>query len=91
MFAKEYIFVILKCYKYTIKMIIDELRKLLDRGDYVKIARMVGYTDLTNGRRYVYKVISGRISGEKGKAKDIIDAANIIARSNLASGKTANK
>ncbi len=65
----------------------DELKKFLDRGDYVKIARIAGYTDLTEGRKYVYRVLSGRISGKKGKAKEIIDAAHVIAERNAANGK----
>jgi hypothetical protein len=65
----------------------DELKLLLDTGDYVKIARIAGYSDLTYGRTYVYKVLSGRISGKKGKAKDIIDAAHIIAARNAGNGK----
>jgi len=64
-----------------------ELKLLLDRGDYVKIARLAGYTDLTYGRKYVYKVLSGRITGKKGKAKEIIDAAHVIAARNAANGK----
>jgi hypothetical protein len=71
-----------------IKMTNEELKKLLDNGDYVKIARMAGYTNLTDGRRYVYKVLSGRITGTKGKAKDIIDAAHIIAARNAGNGKS---
>jgi hypothetical protein len=66
----------------------EELKKILDTGDYVKIARIVGYSDLTYGRRYVYRVISGRITGTKGKAKDIIDAAHIIAARNTGNGKS---
>jgi hypothetical protein len=65
-----------------------ELKLLLDTGDYVKIARIVGYTDLTYGRQYVYKVLSGRITGKRGKAKDIIDAAHIIAARNTGNGKS---
>lgn len=69
-------------------MTIDELKLLLDTGDYVKIARIVGYTDLKYGRTYVYRVLSGRISGKKGKGKEIIDAAHVVAQRNLANGKT---
>ena len=67
----------------------DELKKLLDRGDYVKIARIAGYTNLTDGRKYVYKVLSGAITGTKGKAKEIIAAAHTIAERNAANGKTS--
>ena len=66
----------------------QELKNLLDRGDYVKIARIVGYKDLTEGRKYVYKVLSGKITGKKGKAKEIIEAAHTIAKRNAANGKT---
>jgi len=69
----------------------DELKKLLDKGDYVKIARIAGYKDLTYGRRYVYKVLSGAITGTKGKAKEIIEAAHTIAERNAANGKTAEE
>lgn len=67
-----------------------ELKLLLDCGDYVKIARIAGYTDLTYGRKYVYKVLSGRISGKKGRAKDIIDAAHEVAERNAKNGKSIN-
>ena len=72
----------------TKKMTIEEAKKLLDRGDYVKIARIAGYTDLTEGRKYVYKVLSGRIKGTRGKGKEIIDAAIVIAQRNAENGKT---
>lgn len=65
----------------------NELKKLLDRGDYIKIARLVGYSNLEQGRKYVYRVLSGRISGKRGKAKKIIDAAHEIASRNKANGK----
>jgi hypothetical protein len=67
-----------------------ELKLLLDTGDYVKIARIAGYTDLTYGRQYVYKVLSGRITGTRGKAKAIIEAAHVIAARNAGNGKTAH-
>ncbi len=68
----------------------DELKRLLDRGDYVKIARLAGYaeSDLTDGRKYVYKVMSGRITGNSGIGKKIIEAAHVIAARNAANGKT---
>jgi len=69
-------------------MTTDELKLLLDNGDYIKIARIVGYTDLTNGRKYVYRVLSGRITGTKGKAKVIIEVAHTLAERNRANGKT---
>ncbi|OFX62670.1 MAG: hypothetical protein A2066_18725 [Bacteroidetes bacterium GWB2_41_8] len=69
----------------------DELKKLLDSGDYVKIARLAGYTDLTYGRKYVYRVLSGRITGKKGKAKEIIDAAHVIAERNAKNGKISEE
>jgi len=69
-------------------MTIDELKLLLDTGDYVKIARIVGYDNLTYGRTYVYRVLSGRITGTKGKAKAIIEAAHVVAKRNAANGKT---
>lgn len=50
-------------------MTIDELKKLLDRGDYIKIARIAGYTDLKKGRMYVYSVLSGRRNARKGIEK----------------------
>jgi hypothetical protein len=65
-----------------------ELKKLLDRGDYVKIARMVGYEDINYGRVYVCKVLSGRITGTKGKAKEIIEAALVVAEQNARGGKS---
>jgi len=83
-----YIFVTRKYYKYINKMTIDELKLLLDTGDYVKIARIVGYSNLKYGRTYVYRVLSGRITGTKGKAKEIIDAAHVIAARNAANGKS---
>lgn len=66
----------------------DELKNLLDSGDYVKIARLAGYTDLTYGRKYVYRVLSGRITGKRGKGKEIIEHAHTIAERNAANGKT---
>lgn len=68
----------------------QELKNLLDRGDYVKIARIAGYTNLTEGRKYVYQVLSGRISGKRGKARKIIDAAHIIAARNADNGKPSS-
>jgi len=65
----------------------EEIKLLLDTGDYVKIARIVGYTNLKHGRKYVYTVLSGRITGKTGKAKKIIDAAHVIAARNAANGK----
>lgn len=67
----------------------NELKKLLDRGDYIKIARLVGYSNLEYGRKYVYRVLSGGVSGKKGKAKEIIEAAHEIAERNAANGKTS--
>ncbi len=72
-------------------MTIEELKSLLDTGDYVKIARIVGYPDLTNGRKYVYRVLSGRITGKSGKAKEIIEAAHVVAERNRANGKLRDK
>ena len=66
----------------------EELKKLLDKGDYVKIARLCGYKDLTYGRKYVYRVLSGKLTGTKGKSKEIIDAAHVIAERNAQNGKT---
>jgi len=68
-------------------MTIEELKKMFDRGDYVKIARMVGYTDLKKGRKYVYDVMSGRIQGRIGIGKKIIEAAHAVANINAESGK----
>lgn len=68
-------------------MTIDELKKMLDRGDYVKIARIAGYKDLKKGRKYVYDVMSGRISGKRGIGKKIIDAAHEVAERNAKNGK----
>ena len=65
----------------------NELKKMLDSGDYVKIARIAGYTNLTDGRKYVYRVLSGRISGKRGIGKKIIDAAHEIAERNAKNGK----
>jgi len=81
------IFVTRKYYKNTNKMTTDELKLLLDTGDYVKIARIVGYSNLTYGRTYVYRVLSGRITGTKGMAKEIIKAAHVVAERNRANGK----
>lgn len=63
----------------------EELKSKLDHGDYVKIARMVGYTDITDGRKYVSRVLAGKISGTKGLAKQIVDAAHTIATQNESS------
>ncbi len=70
-------------------MTTEELKKMLDRGDYVKIARIAGYLDLKKGRKYVYDVMSGRISGKKGIGKKIIDAAHKIAQRNSENGKAS--
>lgn len=72
-------------------MTLEDAKKLLDRGDYVKIARMAGYSDLTEGRKYVYKVLSRRIKGTRGKSKDIIEATLIIAQRNADNGKIAEQ
>ena len=69
-------------------MTIEGLKKLLDRGDYVKIARIAGYTDLKMGRMYVYSVLSGRRNSQKGIGKKILDAAHIIAARNAENGKS---
>lgn len=71
-------------------MTIEELKKLLDRGDYIKIARIAGYTDLKKGRMYVYSVLSGRRNSQKGIGKKILDAAHIIAARNAENGKSTN-
>ena len=67
-------------------MTIEEIKKLLDRGDYIKIARIVGYVNLTEGRKYVYKVLSGKIKGSRGIGKRIIEAAEFIAQRNTVNG-----
>jgi len=64
-------------------MNISEIKKLLDRGDYIKIARIVGYKDLNGGRKYVYRVLSGKITGNKGIAKKIVEAAQVVALRNI--------
>lgn len=69
-------------------MTIQEIKNLLDRGDYVKIARMVGYTDLSYGRTYVYMVLSGRRNAKKGIGKKIIEAALVVATRNTSNGHT---
>jgi len=68
-------------------MVLEELKKMLDRGDYVKIARMVGYTDLKAGRTYVYDVMRGRIQGKRGIGKKILEAAHTVANLNAETGK----
>ena len=68
-------------------MNISEIKNLLDRGDYVKIARIAGYTDLTKGRKYVYNVMCGRIAGKRGIGKKILEAAIFIAQRNTENGK----
>jgi len=65
----------------------EEIKLLLDTGDYVKIARIAGYSDLTYGRKYVCRVLSGQYTGTKGKAKAIIEAAHVVAARNAANGK----
>lgn len=65
-----------------------ELKQLLDRGDYMKIARIVGYKNLTYGCSYVWRVLDGRITGTRGKAKEIIDAAHVVAQRNAEDGKS---
>jgi len=70
-------------------MTIEELKKMFDRGDYVKIARMVGYTDLKQGRKYVYDVMCGRIQAKRGIGKNILEAAHTIADINAKTGKSA--
>jgi len=88
------IYLVILCYEsitnIQIRMTNEELKKMLDTGDYVKIARIVGYKDLTNGRKYVYRVLSGRITGKTGKAKEIIDAAHEIASRNSKNGHSKN-
>lgn len=69
-------------------MTLDELKRVLDHGDYVKIARLAGYEDLEKGRKYVYKVLAGRIKGFSGISKKILEAAEIIAKRNIENGKT---
>jgi hypothetical protein len=70
-------------------MVLEEIKKMLDRGDYVKIARMAGYTDLKAGRTYVYDVMSGRIQGKRGIGKKILEAAHTVANLNAETGKSA--
>jgi hypothetical protein len=67
-------------------MSIEEIKKMLDHGDYIKIARMVGYENLTDGRKYVYRVMCGKIKGNRGLGKRIIEAAEFIAQRNTANG-----
>ena len=69
-------------------MVLEEIKKMLDRGDYVKIARIAGYTDLKKGRKYVYDVMSERIQGKRGIGKKIIEAAHIVATLNAETGKS---
>ena len=71
-------------------MVLEELKKMLDHGDYVKIARMVGYTNLKKGRIYVYQVMKGRIQGKRGIGKKILEAAHTVANLNAETGKSAN-
>jgi hypothetical protein len=52
-------------------MTIGEIKKLLDRGDYIKIARIAGYKNVRAGSHYVYDVMNGRRNSNKGKGKKI--------------------
>jgi hypothetical protein len=71
-------------------MTIDEIKKLLDNGDYVKIARLAGLEPGKNSRQYVYKILSGKYKYKsvRGKAKLVVECAEIIAKRNLDNGKT---
>jgi hypothetical protein len=63
-------------------MTITEIKNLLDTGDYVKIARHAGYSDLRAGSQYVYMILSGRRNATKGKAKKILNIAEATAINN---------
>jgi hypothetical protein len=69
-------------------MTIAEVKKYLDKGDYVKIARMSGLKPGRNSRQYVYEVLKGNYKALRGKAKRIIENAEIIANQNKETGKT---
>jgi hypothetical protein len=69
-------------------MTIGEIKKLLDRGDYIKIARIAGYKNVRAGSHYVYDVMNGRRNSNKGKGKKILEAAELIASQNFVAGKT---
>jgi hypothetical protein len=71
-------------------MTIQEIKKLLDSGDYKKIARLVGYTDERWGSQYVSEVLNGKVTGTRGKAKAILEAAESIALRNQKEGKQLN-
>jgi hypothetical protein len=69
-------------------MTVAEIKKLLDHGDYLKIARLAGYTNLKSGRRYAYEVLNGRRNANKGAGKRIFEAAQHIAEQNFVAAKS---
>lgn len=71
-------------------MTIEEIKKSLDKGDYIKIARQVGYEDLTEGRKYVARVMAKKkIKGTRGLGKAIIEAAEKLAIQNINDSKNS--
>jgi len=69
-------------------MTLEDTKKFLDKGDYVKIARMAELSPGTRGRQYVYEVINGRRKAIRGKAKKVIECAIVMAKQNIKNGKT---
>lgn len=68
-------------------MKLDDVKNLLDRGDYVKIARIASTENRKTNRQYVYKVMSGKIKAKRGLGKRIFEVAKHIARVNADGGK----
>lgn len=71
-------------------MELSEIKRFLDRGDYVKIARLVGYENLTTGRKTVYRVLTGNYPQDSFLARDIIKNAEKVATQNQENGKKPN-
>lgn len=69
----------------------EDIKRFLDRGDYIKIARLAGYENTKNGRIYVYSVLSGRSSKTSIMAKNVLKYAKEIAIENQSQGKQPNK
>ena len=72
-------------------MELSEIKKYLDRGDYVKIARLAGYENLTTGRKTVYRILSGRYPSDGPFQKMILQKAEEVADHNRNSGKLPNQ
>lgn len=66
------------------------IKSFLNHGDYVKIAKTVGYTNPQAGRVYVGHVINGNVPANRGLALDILKAAKVLAKFNQAGGMQEN-